>query len=721
MWGTPRRPTIRTPLRALALGALGATCLTGAGSAWATAGAGRGGPYAHAARVGSAPGGQQLNLVLPLKANDAGLSAFARSVSTPGSPAYGQYLSYPELAGRFGAPSSARARVVDYLTSHGATAVKVDPTGMFVFATLRVSQAERVFSTSLARFSTGHAGFVAPTAQVAVPAPLRGLIDGVVGLDTRPVVSTPGGLSRHVQPSSAYSPASGTPSGCTAGVQSGGFTPNEYLTAYGVDPLHASGLQGQHERVALIEIDGFRYSDIKTFAQCFGLDVPGITTYSASPGVTKALPPGGEATLDLEVLDAITPDLGQLEVFESTADTGSILRAYLAPLLYPDAKPQIISTSVGLCEKFTFQADNGASIRSAERGYELLAATGITVLAAAGDDGSADCISGEEQNPPASDQTLAVDYPASSPFVTSVGGTQLFLDGGNHIQQQLVWNDTDQEPGIGGGGGLSQLFTRPAYQNGVVSPNQRGVPDISALADASPGYAIYCTASSPCDPSQPWTTVGGTSAATPLMAGAVALINQDLHRTGHQFLGFMNPLLYDIGQHLPSLYSDVTQYGNDVGPWINGGSGQPLGCCTAGPGYDLASGWGTPIVSALDTLALQILPKVANVSLSIPAGQHPVRSHRVIALMRCSTNCLGGAFVIVRIQGQSTFEATSKTLNLAANRRARIVMPFTRNQEARLRAALARGKSIFGEAFGILTDGNTVLKTTAGRRVRISS
>jgi kumamolisin len=694
--------------------------LAGAGSASAGT-AGAGGPFAQATRVGSAPAGQQLPLVLPLKANDTGLAQFARSVSTPGSPAYARYLSYPELAGRFGASSSTRARVVEYLIGHGATAVTVDPTSMFVFATMRVAQAERVFASPLARFSSGQARFVAPTGRVQVPPALRGLVDGVVGLDTRPVVTTPGGLSRHAQPSSAYNPASGAPAGCTGGVQSGGFTPNQYLTAYGVDPLHAAGLEGQHERVALIEIDGFRYSDIKTFAQCFRLDVPGITTYSASPGVNKAFPPGGEATLDLEVLDAVTPDLGQLEVFESTADTGSILRAYLAPLLYPDAKPQIISTSVGLCEKFTFRADHGASIRSAERGYQLLAATGITVLAAAGDDGSADCISGEEANPPAADQALAVDYPGSSPFVTAVGGTQLFLDSANHIQQQLVWNDADQEPGIGGGGGLSQLFNRPAYQDGLVAPNRRGVPDISALADSSPGYAIYCTASSPCDRSQPWTTVGGTSAATPLMAGAVALINQDLHRTGHQFMGFMNPLLYSAGKNLPSLYSDVTQYGNDVGPWINGGSGQPLGCCTAGPGYDLASGWGTPIVSALDTLALQALPAVPNVSLSIPSSQHPVRRGAVVAVMSCSGPCIAGAFVIVHIRGQSTFEAASQPVDLRAHKRRRLLMKFTARQKRRLRAALAAGKSVFGEAFGILTDGNVVLKTTAGRGVRITS
>ena len=681
------------------------------------------------AAVPAAAPNQQLSLVLPLKVDDRGLARFAQSVSSPASPAYGRYASLATLAARFGASPGTRAEVVGYLSAHGATRVSIDRTHMFVFATISVGNAERTFGVRLGGFRAHGARFVAPTGHVNIPGPLRGLVDGVVGLNTRPVATAPplherrplpAERSTHGQPSTGYAPVTGTPSGCRAGVGSGGFTPNQYLTAYGYQSLRSARLAGQGERVALIEIDGFRYSDIRSFARCFGLDVPAITTYSAGTG--RTLPPGAEATLDLEVLDAAAPDLGELEVFETPPDTASVLRAYLTPLLYPNAKPQIISTSVGLCEKYQYAADNGASIRAAERGYALLGATGVTVLAAAGDDGSADCISGEESRPPPQDRSLAVDYPASSPKVTGVGGTQLVLDDSNRIHQQLVWNDAGHNPGVGGGGGLSLLFTRPSYQTGVVAQARRGVPDVSMLADSLPGYAIYCSAAAPCDARQPWTTVGGTSAATPLLAGGVALINQDLHRHGKQFTGFMNPLLYGAGRASPSVFSDITAYGNDVGPYINGGNGQPLGCCTAGPGYDLASGWGSVNLSALDALAIRTLPKVPNVSLSVPRGQHPVASRRVVVRMACSAKCLAGAFVVVHISGAKSFQVTSQTYTLPGRRPRRVVMRFSARQEQRLRAALRQRRSVFAEAFGVLSDAQgDPLKVTAGRQVRIAS
>jgi kumamolisin len=702
----------------LKLATLGAICAAAASICTPAAGA----------SSPSAPPGQQLSLVLPLRADDAELARLAQSVSNPSSPAYGHYLSYAELAGRFGASSGIRAQVVDYLAAHGATEVRIDPTHTFVFARMSAADAERTFAVPLTRRRAHGVGFIAPAGQVNIPAGLQGLIDGVVGLNTQPVFGSPaphrvgpaGAVRPRNQPSTSYSPVTGSPSGCAAGVGSGGFTPNQYLTAYGYDRVRSPKLSGQGERVALIEIDGFRYSDIRTFARCFKLDIPAITTYVSGGG--KTLPPGGEATLDLEVLDAAAPDLGELEVFETPPDTASVLRAYLAPLVFPNAKPQIISTSVGLCEKFTQAADNGASIRSAERGYALLAVTGVSVLAAAGDNGSADCISGEENKPPPEDRTLAVDYPASSPEVTAVGGTQLALDSANRIKQQLVWNEADQAPGIGGGGGLSGLFRRPAYQNGTVRVGQRALPDASMLADSLPGYAIYCTASAPCDPRQPWTTLGGTSAATPLLAGGVALINQDLHRHGKQFVGFLNPLLYQAGRTTPGVFSDVTAFGNDVGPYLNGGNGQPLGCCTASPGFDFASGWGSVDLAALDAFAIRTLPAVPNVSLSVPRGQHPVRARRVIARMSCSSKCLVGAFVIVKISGSGSFQVTSKTHSLAAHRRTRIVMRFSAKQERRLRNALRAHRAIFGEAFGVLTDAQgDAIKVTAGRQVRLDS
>jgi kumamolisin len=597
---------------------------------------------------------------------------------------------------------------------------------MLAEATLDARTAERLFHTRLARFRARGARFVAPEAGVAIPPQLQGLVDGVVGLDTEPVLVSPhpGRAARRPaargapsQPSSTL-PTSGTPSGCSAGAATGGFTPNEYLTAYGYDPLRAAHLAGQGERVALIEIDGFRYSDVRAYARCFGLDVPSVTTYFGAVG--HPLPPGGETTLDLEVLDGVVPDLGALEVFENKSDTVGLLRAVVQPFITPNAKPQVISISLGLCEADALAADGGASIRGAEREFGLMAATGITVLAASGDSGSAACL-GQDSQPL---DELAVSYPGSSPWVTSVGGTNLQLTSANQIQNQIVWNDTDLQPGAAGGGGVSQLFARPSYQAGTVPINRRVVPDVSALADIEPGYATYCTARPICvnsHNSNPWQAVGGTSAATPLLAGAIALVNQDLHRQGKQFVGQLNPLLYRLGRSSSAsgIFYDVTSYGNDVGPYIVG-NGAPLGCCTAAAGFDSASGWGSLEVANFDQAALALLPKIPNVSLSIPAHQRPVRGHKIALKLACSERCMAAALAVVSISGGGSFTVQSKTYTLRRNHRREIAIRFNRVQERRLSSAVARHRSIFAEAFGAILDGGgNVVKLTAGRRVTI--
>ncbi len=222
----------------------------------------------------------RLPLILPLKADDAGLRSFATAVSTPGSPLYRHYESLPTLARRFGASAATRTAVVRYLRATGATAVTVSPTGMYVQAKMDASRARR----TLARTARLPAGAL-----------------GVVGLDTRPVVHT----TDSSQPPSGYLPASGTARGCSGALSTGGFTPNQYLTAYGYDPLHGAGLKGRGQRVALIEIDGFKPSDLRAFARCFSLGLPRVATYGV--GTTRPLPPGPEATLDLEMLDAAAP------------------------------------------------------------------------------------------------------------------------------------------------------------------------------------------------------------------------------------------------------------------------------------------------------------------------------------------------------------------------------------------------------------------------------
>ncbi len=221
--------------------------------------------------------------------------------------------------------------------------------------------------------------------------------------------------------------------------------------------------------MALIEINGFKDSDINNFARCFGLRVPAINAFGV--GVKKALPPGVEATLDLEVLDAASPGLKSIDVYESPASAADSLRALTAPLQNPGFKPQVISASLGLCEPFVFADIGKAGTLATESALQEAAASGITILAASGDAGSAACT---DQGVPL--DRLAISYPASSWWVTAVGGTNIVLTPSNTIAGQIVWNDTSAQPGSAGGGGVSELWVRPPYQNGTVAMNSRGDP-----------------------------------------------------------------------------------------------------------------------------------------------------------------------------------------------------------------------------------------------------
>jgi subtilase family serine protease len=690
--------------------------------------------------VGPAASSAKVQLIFPLVANDAGLKAFAYAVSTPGSKLYGHYESIRELAARFGASKAVTERVVRYLRSIGATAVKPDGTGMSVDATVSVAVAERAFGMPLGSFRTNTQRFIAPVgagASVAssnAPAALDHLVTGVIGLDTQSIVSGQDQVAtRHTrkriphtfahasqaQPSSAYGPASGTRSGCAGGAGIGGFTPNQYTTAYQYSALHSAGYYGQGQRIALIETDGFKSSDIASFASCFGLKVPPLTVFGV--GTKTELPPGGETTLDLEVLTAAAPGLSHIQVWENNGNAAQVDASFVDPLVQVGTKPQVISASLGLCEPYMYQGFHAAGINSLERDLELAASTGITVDASSGDSGSADCPS--NSGPPV--DALAVNYPASSPFVTGVGGTNFLLNANNTLNAEIVWNDTTVQLGAGGGG-LSGLFPRPSYQDGVVTANQRAVPDISMLADSIPGYAIYCTAGPPdCGQKGPWTEVGGTSAAAPLFAGGAALVDQYLNHEGHEELGFVNPLLYAIGKTASVaklVYNDVTAYGNDVGPYIPGGNGEPLGCCTAGPGFDEASGWGSIDLPNFALAAKAALPKFGDVSVQFVKPQHPVAAHQLKVGVHCTQPCVGIVEAGVEIGNKVIASLESKLVRIAHKGTKVVGVKFPGGVESKLRKALAHHKRITIRMLGAAVDSRgNIAKVTAVRSLTVKS
>jgi kumamolisin len=672
-----------------------------------------------------------LLLLLPLASDQAGLRRFALAVSTPGSPQYGQYESIAALSQRFGASAAVRRTVVSRLRAAGAGGVAVDATGMFVRASMTARGAARLFGVSLARYQPSHGRrFIAPTGSVVVPRSLRGLVTGVIGLDTRPLFraaatarsasglagtgpgwSHPAALAQAPAQPSSIIPHSGTATACPEAVASGGFTPNQYLSAYGFDPLRSAGVTGQGERVALIEIDGFKRSDISRFARCIGVRAPPIHAFGV--GVRGALPPGGETTLDLEVLTAAAPGLRAIDVYQSAPLAVDALYAMIAPLQHQGYKPQVISASLVLCEPRVAAALGKAGLLAVEGALEEAAASGISIVAASGDSGSAGCVSASTGAPIA---RLAVQYPASSWWVTGVGGTQLQLaPGTNQILGEIVWNDTTMQPGSAGGGGFSALWRRPRYQTPVVARNARAVPDVSMLADLAPGYAIYCTAAGDCiNPAnrKPWLAFGGTSAGTPLIAGGFALIDEQLRLSQHQDLGLANPLLYAAGND-PSthVFNDVTAYGNDVGAYLPAGT--PLGCCTAGVGFDEASGWGSVNIAAFSALALASQPAIVNVALAVPRGQRPIAQRRIRTRVTCSGRCLAGAYARVQIgHGRPFVVYSGVTLLRAAGTRA-VGIKFSRPQLQTLADALVARRRITATVFGAITDpaGNIERKT----------
>ncbi len=697
------------------------------------------GPIAGAARVGAANPNATVSLALPLKADEPGLERFATAVSTPGSPEYGRYESIPTLSKRFGAPTAERAHVLRFLRRAGATGASIDATGLFADANLRVSMAERLFGTSLADFRTARAArFMAPNAPARIPAALRSSVTGVIGLDTRSLFGSsparpdntawphaPARAQGSVVPGreqaddeSGYTTRTGTPEGCRNGVAQPGFTPNQYLTAYDYAPLQSAGILGQGERVALIEIDGFRLSDLRTFANCFRLSIPAIDGHGV--GLEHPLAPGGESTLDLEVLTAAAPKLKAVDVYESRSSAVDVLESLTAPLTNSASRPDVISASLGSCEPATLDTIGNSGVRAVEASLAMAAADGISVLAASGDDGSSAC-----QKPGGRLlHSLAVSFPASSPWVTGVGGTNIALNSANQILTQQVWNDSPLVIAAGGGG-ISGLFRRPAYQASFVASDHRAVPDVSMLADVAPGYEIYCTARPDCVGNGhpgPWNQVGGTSAASPLLAGGLALVDQDLRTQGHQNVGLVNPFLYDVAR-LPSaagVISDVAENENDLGASLTSAH-VPLGCCTAGPGFDEASGLGSVNLAGLAAAAGSMVPKFPAVDVALPTQPHPVTSRHLAARVSCSASCLMGAYARFQI-GRSPRRITERSgmhvLRRGGHETIRIVL--SKATLDTLHRALAHRQRVTATVYGTILDpGGMVEVHTRGKQLRI--
>ncbi|MDQ2838180.1 MAG: S53 family peptidase [Actinomycetota bacterium] len=369
---------------------------------------------------------------------------------------------------------------------------------------------------------------------------------------------------------------------CQANIGIACYSPIQYQKAYDLAPLYKLGLNGKGRTIAIIDSFGSPTiaNDLHVFDQNYGLPDPSLQIIQP----VGAVPPfdstdstrlgwATETTLDVEYAHAIAPGANILLVETPTAEvegvTGFPEIVAAENYVVNHGLADVITQSFGATENTFPSKQSLLDLRSA---FVNANAHGVTVLASSGDDGVTNAMSDG-----ATLYSMPVNsWPSSDPLVTSIGGTQLHLDAtGNRTAPDQAWND-----GYGAtGGGLSQVFSRPLFQTGVrsVVGNSRGTPDISMSAAVDGAAILYYSF----DPTRVgWHLVGGTSEASPLFSGVVALTAQ----LAHHKLGNINAALYTLNAlHAPGIV-DVTIGDNSFG----GVTGYP-----AIKGYDLSTGIGT--------------------------------------------------------------------------------------------------------------------------------
>jgi subtilase family serine protease len=385
------------------------------------------------------------------------------------------------------------------------------------------------------------------------------------------------------------------------------YEPGQIRRAYNLSPLYSHRVDGRGTTIVIVDSFGSPTiaHDLKFFDRTFGLPAPPSLRILQPAGQIPPYDPNnsdmvgwaGETTLDVEYAHAIAPGanivLAETPVSETEGVTGFPQIVTAEKYVINHHIGDVISQSFSATEE-TFPSK--ASVQALRGAYTDAYRHHVTVLAASGDSGAADV---------GLDQTTyylfpVTSWPDSDPLVTGIGGTQLHLNAnGNHTSADTAWNDTrsvatnqfifgDNGPNpLASGGGKSVLFGRPSYQNGVrnVVGHSRGVPDISMSAACNGAVDVYQSFGG--EPAG-WYPSCGTSEATPLFAGIVALADQ----VAHHPLGLINPALYAMSQrHLPGIVP-VTS-GNNTVSFTQGGKLDTVRGFSARPVYSLAAGVGT--------------------------------------------------------------------------------------------------------------------------------
>ncbi|GAA3438472.1 S53 family peptidase [Kutzneria kofuensis] len=478
-----------------------------------------------AQHVGAVPADQRVSVAVSLNLrNGTELDRTIAAVNDPHSAQYGHFLTPEQFTARFGPTDDQVNRVKEYLRGQGLSVDAVSGNHLTVDASGPAEKVARAFGTTLANYRDGRTNrpFYANTSAPTLPADLAGVVLDVAGLNNRQIRVHHAAVNPHAGPG-------------------GGFTPTQLKGAYDVT---STGYNGSGQTVALWEFDGFQQTNITKYDSYYGTGSPTPKVQQVSGGSGPIGDGQVEVELDIEAIQAIAPKAA-ITVFEApNTDQGEVdlANAIVA------SRISVTSISWGLSEK----GRTTSGIQAVDNVLKQGAAQGQSFFAASGDDGSDDN----------GDGSTSVDFPASDPYVTGVGGTNLSTSTTTSWKSETAWN--------GSGGGTSTVFALPSFQSGVKvgTTNKRQVPDVSAQGGPT-GISVYTQGQ--------WTSVYGTSGAAPIWAGVAAIYNQAAAAAGRTGLGSANAKLYALAK---TNFHDITSGSN--------------GAYKAGSGFDLVTGIGTP-------------------------------------------------------------------------------------------------------------------------------
>jgi hypothetical protein len=468
----------------------------------------------------------RLAIGLPLR-NKAELDTFLQELADPASQNFRRYLTPVQFTERFGPSQEDYQELAAFMRANGLQVTGTHPNRMILDVGGTVADVESTFHIRMMNWRHPTRGdFFAPDREPSLDAGMD-ILD-ISGLDN---FAVPRPMDLRAVPLAEATPL-------TTGSGPGGFfIGNDFRAAYAPGVT----LNGARQAVGLFELDGFYASDVAAnFAQAGLPPVPTQTVllddFNGQPGWANI-----EVTLDIMMAAYMAPGVSGIIVYEGTFPNDVLNR------MATDNLASQLSSS------WCFSPTNATT----DQIFEQMIAQGQSMFQASGDSGG---------------YTGWIMPPADDPNITIVGGTSLTTAGaGGPWQSETAWS--------GSGGGISTVWAIPSYQQAVNmtaaggSTTMRNIPDVALLADIQ----IYLI----CDDGQAM-SIGGTSAATPLWAGFLALANQQAAANGKPRVGFLNPAIYPIGLS-SGFHSDL----HDITTGNNGKF-------SALPGYDLATGWGTP-------------------------------------------------------------------------------------------------------------------------------